>query len=62
MHPDPQSAAPSWFPGYDVRRFPVNGTEICVRYGGVRGKPALLLLHGFPQTHAIWRRIARQFH
>ena len=31
--------------------------EIFARHGG-RG-PALLLLHGFPQTHAIWRRVAR---
>ncbi|MES3002113.1 MAG: alpha/beta hydrolase [Pseudomonadota bacterium] len=60
MNADPQTASPDWFPGFDVRRFAVNGTDIYVRYGGVRGKPALLLLHGFPQTHAIWHRVARQ--
>ncbi|MBG9389272.1 alpha/beta fold hydrolase [Caenimonas aquaedulcis] len=59
MQADTPSAA-TWFPGFEVRRFGVNGTELFVRYGGVRGKPALLLLHGFPQTHAIWHRIARE--
>jgi haloacetate dehalogenase len=34
----------------------VEETEIFVRYAG-RG-PALLLLHGFPQTHVMWRDVA----
>jgi haloacetate dehalogenase len=33
-------------------------TEIFVRTGG-RGPP-LLLLHGFPETHLMWRDVARQ--
>src|SRR5512134_1022188 len=37
------------------RRAP-NGIELNVRHGGAG--PPLLLLHGFPQTHAIWHRIA----
>ncbi len=49
----------SWFDGFEQRRFSVNGTEIFARLGGQRAKPALLLLHGFPQTHAIWHRIAQ---
>jgi haloacetate dehalogenase len=49
----------SWFDGFDEDVFAVNGTEIFARFGGDRSKPALLLLHGFPQTHAIWRRIAQ---
>jgi len=28
------------------------------RFGGRRDKPALVLLHGFPQTHGIWHRVA----
>jgi haloacetate dehalogenase len=48
----------SWFEGFEERRFDVNGTEIFARFGGARDKPPLLLLHGFPQTHAIWHRIA----
>ena len=34
----------------------VADTEIFVRYAG-RG-PAVLLLHGFPQTHVMWREVA----
>lgn len=34
----------------------VNGIEIHVTAGG-RGKP-LLLLHGYPQTHVMWHKIA----
>jgi haloacetate dehalogenase len=50
----------SWFEGFEQARFALDGTEIFARYGGRRDKPALLLLHGFPQTHAIWHRVARQ--
>jgi haloacetate dehalogenase len=44
------------FPGFEVRRFRGAGAEI---HGVVGGSgPPLLLLHGFPQTHAIWHRVA----
>jgi haloacetate dehalogenase len=36
----------------------VNGVKIMTRKGG-SGRP-LLLLHGHPQTHAIWHRVAQQ--
>jgi haloacetate dehalogenase len=49
-----------WFEGFEEGRFAVNGTEIFARFGGDRSRPALLLLHGFPQTHAIWHRVAQQ--
>jgi haloacetate dehalogenase len=49
----------SWFEGFGEDVFAVNGTEIFARFGGARGKPPLLLLHGFPQTHAIWHRVAQ---
>ena len=44
------------FPGCAVERRAFNGVEITFRRVG-RG-PLLLLLHGFPQTHAIWHRVA----
>lgn len=44
------------FEGFAQRRVAVSGTEINLRLGG-RG-PALLLLHGYPQTHVMWHRIA----
>ena len=49
-----------WFEGFDPTRFAVNGIEINARIGGTGGAPPLLMLHGFPQTHAMWRRVAQQ--
>ncbi|MCJ0766050.1 alpha/beta fold hydrolase [Variovorax terrae] len=50
----------SWFDGFETCRLPVDGAEIFARHGGDRSQPALLLLHGFPQTHALWHRVAQQ--
>jgi len=52
----------SWFDGFETRRFDVNGVEIFARVPSTaRGtRPALLLLHGFPQSHVIWHRVAQQ--
>jgi haloacetate dehalogenase len=47
-----------WFEGFEASLHEVNGVRIFARQGG--SGPPLLLLHGFPQTHAIWQRIARQ--
>jgi haloacetate dehalogenase len=33
--------------------------QIAGRVGGQRSKPALVLLHGFPQSHVMWRRVAQ---
>lgn len=51
----------NWFEGFESRRFDVNGVQIHARVPtSPRGsKPALLLVHGFPQTHALWQRVAR---
>ena len=49
-----------WFEHFEERRFEVNGAEIAARLGGDRSKPALLLLHSFPQTHAMWHRVAQR--
>ena len=50
----------NWFDGFESREFAVNGTTIFARFGGAKDKPPLLLLHGFPQTHAMWHRVARE--
>lgn len=42
--------------GFSYRRIVVDGADINVATGG-RG-PALLLLHGFPQTHLAWHALA----
>ncbi len=45
------------FEGFDVRRLDgAGGVKIRARIGG--SGPPLLLLHGFPQTSAIWHRVA----
>jgi haloacetate dehalogenase len=33
---------------------------VCYRTGGKLGAPVLVLLHGFPQTHVMWHRVAQQ--
>jgi haloacetate dehalogenase len=42
--------------GFDATEVDTGETTIFVRRGGAG--PALLLLHGFPQTHLMWRRVA----
>jgi haloacetate dehalogenase len=44
------------FPGFADERIEVRGVEIFARIGG-RGAP-LLLLHGYPETHVCWHRVA----
>ncbi|MBU9857996.1 alpha/beta fold hydrolase [Rahnella bonaserana] len=44
------------FEHFTQRRMAVNGTEIACRIAG-QGEP-LLLLHGHPQTQAIWHKVA----
>lgn len=48
--------APLYDATFEFERRRVNGVEIAVRRGGEG--PPLLLLHGYPQTHAIWHRVA----
>ncbi len=51
----------NWFDGFESRRFEVNGVQIHARVPTApRGdQAALLLVHGFPQTHALWHRVAQ---
>jgi haloacetate dehalogenase len=54
----------SWFEGFEQRSFEVNGVAIHARVSttvlGEVQKPALLLLHGFPQSHVMWHRVAQR--
>lgn len=51
----------NWFEDFETRHFDVNGARIFVRVSrGAQGaRPALLLLHGFPQSHVMWHRVAK---
>ena len=44
------------FPGFESRRVPATGIDIACRIGG--NGPPLLMLHGYPQTHVCWHRLA----
>lgn len=44
------------FPGFASKRIATSSGELFIRVGG-RGQP-LLLLHGYPQTHVMWHRVA----
>jgi haloacetate dehalogenase len=44
------------FSGFDTRLIEVNGASMFTRVGG--SGPPLLLLHGCPQTHLMWRKVA----
>jgi haloacetate dehalogenase len=45
-----------FFPGFERRRIATSGAEINLVSGGTG--PPLLLLHGYPQTHLMWRKLA----
>ena len=53
----------TWFNNFEPRSFEVNGATINARVSktvlGEVKKPALLLLHGFPQSHVMWHRVAQ---
>ncbi len=44
------------FQGFESRRIDIGDLELHCRIGG--SGPPLLLLHGYPQTHVMWHKIA----
>lgn len=48
-----------WFEGFESRNVPTAEGTATSRVGGPLDAPALVLLHGFPQTHVMWHRVAR---
>ena len=53
--PDPEVAR-ALFPGFTSRMIPTRGASIHAMIGG-QGPP-LLLLHGHPETHVAWHKVA----
>src|ERR1700722_7962532 len=51
-----EAAVPDFFPGFTQRRIETSGASINLVTGG--SGPPLLLLHGYPQTHIMWRKVA----
>jgi pimeloyl-ACP methyl ester carboxylesterase len=49
-----------WFDGFTAGFHEIDGLHLHARIGGRADAPALLMLHGFPQTHAMWHRVAQQ--
>jgi len=45
-----------FFPGFEQRRIKTSGAEINLVIAG--SGPPLLLLHGYPETHVMWRKVA----
>ena len=46
------------FDGFAELDVEVNGVRLRGRHSSDEGKPALLLLHGHPQSHVMWHRVA----
>jgi haloacetate dehalogenase len=53
---DGPAPAPVLLPGFDYRRMDVDGVNISYATKGTG--PPLLLLHGYPENHLIWRDVA----
>jgi haloacetate dehalogenase len=47
---------PEFVPGFERRTIETSGAAINLVTGG--SGPPLLLLHGYPQTHVMWRKVA----
>ena len=52
----------AWFEGFTRETHDVAGLPVAFRRSAdwASDKPVLVLLHGFPQTHAMWQRVAQQ--
>ena len=49
-----------WFEGFQTTTVTVGSIDLHVRFGGPSSAPPVLLLHGYPQTHAMWHRVAQR--
>jgi len=52
------TAAKQFFEGFHAEKIKTSGATINTVYGGNRNGSPLLLLHGIPETHVLWRKVA----
>jgi haloacetate dehalogenase len=50
----------TWFEGYEGALHAAGDVELFARTGGNRSGSPVLLLHGYPETHAMWQRVAQR--
>ena len=52
----------AWFEGFEKQTLSVQGLPVTFRRSAnwQTAKPVLVLLHGFPQTHVMWHRVAQR--
>jgi haloacetate dehalogenase len=48
-----------WFEGFEGALHAAGDVELFARTGGNPSGPPVLLLHGYPQTHVMWQRVAQ---
>ncbi|HEV7969197.1 MAG TPA: alpha/beta hydrolase [Candidatus Acidoferrales bacterium] len=53
-----QQARAEFFEGFQREQIKTSGTTINTIYGGNEKGSPLLLLHGIPETHVLWRKVA----
>ncbi|MCE1234871.1 MAG: alpha/beta hydrolase [Hyphomicrobiales bacterium] len=46
------------FPGFEAHTIDVGEVKLFCRLGGREDAPPLLLLHGFPESHVMWAKVA----
>ena len=57
--PEPaQTPSEDFFKGFKTEEIKTSGATIHTVSGGNRNGPPLLLLHGIPETHVLWRKVA----
>src|SRR3984885_14864633 len=57
--PEPgQQPRAEFFPGFKREQIKTSGATINTVYGGNEKGSPLLLLHGIPETHVLWRKVA----
>jgi hypothetical protein len=58
-----QGGLMAWFDGFERQTLTVAGLPVCFRrsadWAAQAHLPVLVLLHGFPQTHVMWHRVAQ---